>query len=158
MPVQTHLDPALAAELKAVATDSGCVLLEAELRGNTLRLTLDREQGGVTLADCETVSKQVSALLDVVDYGSSRYVLEVTSPGLDRKLYGEADYRRFEGRQVRVTWRGGEDDQKQTIVGELVRLDGNGDGHQVVVSESEGAAPKVIPLASIELARLVPEL
>lgn len=157
MPVQTHLDPELARELEAVAADSGCELLEAELRGNTLRLTLDREEGGVTLADCETVSKQVSALLDVVDYGSNRYVLEVSSPGLDRKLYGPADYRRFQGQRVRVTWRAGEDDRKQTIVGELVRLDGNGDD-QVVVAESEGAAPHVIPLASVELARLDPEL
>lgn len=59
---------------------------------------------GVSLADCELVAKQASALLDVLDFGNGHYLLEVSSPGLDRQLYGPADYRRFLGRLARITY------------------------------------------------------
>ncbi len=59
---------------------------------------------GVTLGDCEHVAKQVSALLDVMDFGNGRYVLEVSSPGLDRELYRPSDYQRFLGRLARITY------------------------------------------------------
>lgn len=104
-------------ELAALAADLGCELLEAEFRGGVLRLVLDHPEG-VTLAHCETVSRQASALLDVADFDPGRYTLEVTSPGLDRKLYGAGDYERFRGEQVRVTWRSPESG-KRTVVGHL---------------------------------------
>ena len=59
---------------------------------------------GVSLGDCEHVARQASALLDVLDFGKGRYLLEVSSPGLDRQLYGPRDYRRFLGRLARVTY------------------------------------------------------
>ena len=59
---------------------------------------------GVSLGDCEHVAKQASALLDVLDFGNGRYLLEVSSPGLDRQLYRPGDYRRFLGRLARVTY------------------------------------------------------
>jgi len=62
------------------------------------------EVAGVSLADCEHVAKQTSALLDVLDFGNGRYLLEVSSPGLDRQLYRPGDYRRFLGRLARVTY------------------------------------------------------
>ena len=74
-------------EIEQVAQAVGCELVHAELKGGVLRLFVDRPEGGVTLADCQLVSKQVSALLDVLDFGTGRYVLEVSSPGLDRQLY-----------------------------------------------------------------------
>src|SRR4051795_4542952 len=73
-------------EIEAVAQAAGCELVHAELKGGVLRLFVDKPEG-VTLADCEHVSRQVSALLDVLDFGPGRYVLEVSSPGLDRQLF-----------------------------------------------------------------------
>src|SRR3954468_1088259 len=90
-------------ELEAVAQAVGCELVHAELKGGVLRLFVDRPEG-VTLAECEQVSRQVSALLDVLDFGAGRYVLEVSSPGLDRQLYRPPDYERFAGHLARVTY------------------------------------------------------
>src|SRR5437764_15262563 len=103
-------------ELEAVAAASGCELLAAELKGGVMRLILDRPEGGVTLADCEHVSRQASALLDVLDFGAGRYVLEVSSPGLDRQLYRPQDYDRFAGRLARVTYTDPETGKKKTEV------------------------------------------
>jgi hypothetical protein len=62
------------------------------------------EVGGVSLGDCEHVAKQTSALLDLLDFGNGRYLLEVSSPGLDRQLYRPSDYERFSGRLARITY------------------------------------------------------
>jgi ribosome maturation factor RimP len=93
----------LTPELEQIAAASGCELVHAELKGGVLRVFLDRPegQGAVTLEDCSHVSRQVSALLDVLDFGTGRYVLEVSSPGLDRQLYKPRDYERFAGRGAR---------------------------------------------------------
>lgn len=152
----TEIEPTLHQELAAVAERSGCALLEVEDRGGTLRLIVDRPEG-VTLGDCETVSRQASALLDVADYGRSKYVLEVSSPGLDRKLYGPEDYQRFIGHQVRITWREAGPESKRTVVGRLAALRSEGEG-AVSIVEADGAQPLDIPLPRVEIARLVPEL
>lgn len=71
--------------------------------GRVLRVYIDDPEAGVGLEDCETVSREVSALLDVEDPISGDYTLEVSSPGLDRPLFEAADYSRFDGEAVRVT-------------------------------------------------------
>jgi len=91
----------LGAELAEIAAAQGCELLQVEFQAGTLRLILDRE-GGVRLEDCETVSKLTSALLDVRNFGPGRYTLEVSSPGLDRQLYGPRDYTRRDSQFARV--------------------------------------------------------
>jgi|WetSurMetagenome_2_1015567.scaffolds.fasta_scaffold333187_2 ribosome maturation factor RimP len=58
--------------------------------------------GGVTVADCERASRTISASLDVADPIGGRYALEVSSPGLDRPLRRESDYRKFAGRRARI--------------------------------------------------------
>lgn len=118
----------LEAELGSIAARCGCELLAARFAGNVLQVVLDRENGdgGVTLEDCERVSRETSALLDVEDFASGRYVLEVSSPGLDREFYRDSDYERFAGRQVKVTWRDPETAAKRTDVGTLDRLDDTG--------------------------------
>src|ERR1700712_3280784 len=80
-----RIAPELVAEIDSIARASDCELVQAELKGNVLRLILDKEEG-ISLGDCEQISKHVSAYLDVVDFGRNRYVLEVSSPGLDRQL------------------------------------------------------------------------
>ncbi len=90
-----------------VASSEGLELVEVEWKGGgrhrVLRIYIDKP-GGITHADCENVSNQVGTILDVEDVipGVS-YSLEVSSPGLDRKLLKAADYQRFLGRKAKVT-------------------------------------------------------
>jgi len=94
-------------EIGAIAQERGCRLLAVESAGTgrfaVLRVVLEREDGGaVTVEDCENVSREVSPVLDAADEIAHRYTLEVSSAGLDRKLYSLDDAVRFVGRRVRV--------------------------------------------------------
>ena len=75
-------------EIEKIVTSEGLELVHVEYRkqgrGWLLRIDIDKE-GGVMLADCELVSYQVSAFLDVEDVVPAEYELQVSSPGLDRK-------------------------------------------------------------------------
>lgn len=157
-----RLDEELIRELEEIARDVGCELIHVELQGGKLQLVLDREDvpGGVNLEDCQAVSKQVSALLDVVDAIPGRYVLEVTSPGLDRKLYRPRDYERFQGRLARVTFLTPEERKKKTIVGRLEAFEPREDegGGRVTLVEQDSGTAYVLPLADVQLARLEIEL
>lgn len=152
-------------ELEAVAAASGCELLHAELKGGVMRLILDKPEG-VTLADCEHVSKQASALLDVLDFGSGRYVLEVSSPGLDRQLYRPQDYERFAGRLARVTMDDPETGKKKTVVARLEGLRrpptadaaAGPEGAEVLLKDDKSGERQSIPLKNVKLARLEIEL
>lgn len=96
-----------------VAQSEGLELVEIEFVGGgknrVLRITIDKEHSeipgqGVTLADCENVSQQVGTILDVEDVipGSAGYTLEVSSPGVERKLLKESDFQRFAGQKAKV--------------------------------------------------------
>lgn len=152
---------ALRPELEQIAEAAGCELVHAELKGTALRLFLDKPEG-VTLSDCEHVSKQVSAYLDVVDFGKSRYVLEVSSPGLDRQLYRARDYERFVGRKVRVTLDDLETGKRKTVVGRLESFErpegvSDDEARVVVVAEPKGERYE-LRLREIRMARLEIEL
>jgi len=67
-----------------------------------LRIFIDKKDGGVTLDDCQNISTQVGAILDVEDLIDRRYILEVSSPGLDRPLKKKEDYIRYKGRIVKL--------------------------------------------------------
>ena len=150
-----RLDADLQAELEAIAEGAGCELWHAEFKGGHLRLFIDRPEG-VTLADCELVSKQVSALLDVVDFGHQRYVLEVSSPGLDRQLYRPGDYERFTGERVRVTYLTPDGGTKRTVVGRLEAFrpaGGEAAGGTIEVATDDGERLE-LTLADVQAARL----
>ena len=110
----TRLPQELIARIERLAAAEGVELLEVEVAGvarrPTVRLVLDKPDAAITLSDCERVSRQASVILDAYDPFPARYTLEVSSPGLDRKLYRAEDFVRFAGREVRVrmkpTWRG----------------------------------------------------
>jgi ribosome maturation factor RimP len=94
-------------EIEAIAAEKGCRLLAVDSAGagryTVLRLVVEHADGSpATVEDCESVSREVSPLLDAVDEIAHRYTLEVSSAGLDRKLYSIDDARRFVGRRVRV--------------------------------------------------------
>ncbi len=100
---------------RRVAESSGLELVDVELRGGgrhrMLRLVIDRAPGGsgvagVTHEDCAAMSREVGAILDVEDaVPGGSYTLEVSSPGLDRKLVRPADYERFTGSRVKLMTR-----------------------------------------------------
>ena len=154
---RSNIDPGLEAELAEVAAGLSCELLHVELHGGLVRLFLDRPDVGVTLDDCTKMSKQASALLDAHEFCSEHYVLEVSSPGLDRELYRPQDYRRFVGHAVRITFRSAETGSKKTVSGRLESFDER-DGGVATVLPAEGGAPDSIPLEAIKLARLEIEL
>jgi ribosome maturation factor RimP len=97
-------------EIRAIAAEKGCRLLAVEGAGagrySVLRLVLERAGGeSVTVDECEAVSREVSALLDATGEIPHRYTLEVSSAGLDRKIYSLEEAQRFAGRRVKVqTW------------------------------------------------------
>lgn len=70
-------------------------------RNLTIRVFIDK-QGGVTHGDCSTVSRQFDAILDVEDFIPSAYLLEVSSPGIERGLYSLKDFERFIGSPAKV--------------------------------------------------------
>lgn len=153
---QIAIDAKLEEEFAAVAANSDCELVHVDFRQGTLRVFLDRPQG-VTLADCQTVSKQLSALLDVSEFGDARYLLEVSSPGLDRELYGPKDYQRFCGQLVRLTFFSGEPRAKQTILGRLQEFRETASSGEISVIEQQTGERYEIALHDIRKARLEPE-
>jgi ribosome maturation factor RimP len=94
-------------EIAAIAREKGCRLLAIEPSGggraSTLRIVLERADGTpVSIEECEAVSREVSTVLDASNEIPHAYTLEVSSAGLDRKLYSVDDARRFVGRRLRV--------------------------------------------------------
>ena len=92
-----------------VAESEGLEVVEVEVKGGGnnrfVRISIDKPEG-VTHADCELVSQQVGTVLDVEDVvPGGHYTLEVSSPGLERKLLKPQDYRRFQGKKARITLR-----------------------------------------------------
>jgi ribosome maturation factor RimP len=126
--------------------------LELKLAGrdSLVRVFIDKPEG-VGLEDCETVSRQVSAVLDVEDPVPGHYVLEVSSPGLDRKLTKPAHYRRYVGDDIRVQLRFPIEGRKKfrgkltAASEETIQIDVDGQLHE-------------LPIATIDTARLVPSL
>src|SRR5215467_12607854 len=92
-----------------VATAHGVEVVEVEMRGGgkarTLKIVIDKPEG-VTHDDCANVSREVSTIPDVEDaVPGGSYTLEVSSPGLDRKLLGPQDYVRFVGSRIKLMTR-----------------------------------------------------
>jgi len=136
-----------------VTSGRGYELADVELkreRGGTLvRLYVDKE-GGIGLEDLQSVSEEVSAILDAEDPVPTSYTLEVSSPGLDRPLKTEADYRRFLGRLARLS-------SYEPVEGRrhwTGRLTSFEDGVVGVSLEKEGCTLCRIPLAKIAHGRL----
>ena len=91
-----------------MALSEGIEVVEVEVKGGGknqfVRISIDKPEG-VTHADCELISHQVGAILDVEDVLSSHYTLEVSSPGVERKLSKPGDFERFQGKKAKVTLR-----------------------------------------------------
>ncbi|TMG15107.1 MAG: ribosome maturation factor RimP [Chloroflexi bacterium] len=119
----------------------------------TLRVRIDRAEG-VTLDDCERVSKSLSALLDQADPLPTRYDLEVSSPGAERPLRNLDEYRRFIGKRSNVRYRIG--DSEQVAEGRLMAV--SDEAIELQLGEGRHLRTAVIPLTDILAARLAVDL
>jgi ribosome maturation factor RimP len=164
--------------VERVATGSGLEVVEVELRGSgkarMLRIVIDKVPApgvgggdqpiGVTHEDCANLSREVGTILDVEDVipGNS-YLLEVSSPGLDRKLLRAADYERFTGSKVKLKTRTPVNGN-QHFEGRLQSFhDGRltlevGWSRKKARPGDPGPQALEIELANVEKANLVPEI
>jgi ribosome maturation factor RimP len=164
--------------VERVASTSGLEVVEVDLRGagkaRMLRIVIDKvgqpavvgsdHPVGVTHEDCANLSREVGTILDVEDIipGNS-YVLEVSSPGLDRKLLRPADYERFTGSKVKLKTRNPVNGN-QYFEGRLQSFHEGRLTLEVGAPRKKGrpeeAAPQKleIELANVEKANLVPEI
>lgn len=137
-----------------IASSERLELVDAEWKGSsalgTLRIYIDKP-GGVTHTDCENVSRQLSAHFDVEDFFPDSYNLEVSSPGLDRKLFKPADYERFAGQKAKIKLHDSLEGDKQ-ITG---RLSGVENG-KIAIEVKKGSKLE-FPFEDIQEARLVVE-
>ena len=128
----------------------GCKIWGLELFGRrsnqTLRIYIDKMEG-ISVEDCEKVSKHVSKVLDAENDFSENYMLEVSSPGLDRKFFYKEQYKDYVNEAVKVTFF--DTQNKKTISG---RLEGANDSFIKLELENE---VKEIPFSSIIQANLI---
>jgi len=115
-----------------------------------LRIYIDVADRAVTVEDCEIVSREVSAMLDVNDPISGHYTLEVSSPGLDRPLFTAPQFARFVGEPAKITVSLPINGRKR-FQGRILRVEG-----QTITIDQDGAEVQ-IGHDNIDKARLVPD-
>jgi ribosome maturation factor RimP len=153
--------------VERVASSQGLEVVEVELRGGgkarMLRIFIDKA-AGVTHEDCAKVSREVGTILDVEEaMPGGPYTLEVSSPGLDRKLSRPADFERFQGSRVKLTTRDPVDGNRH-FEGRLEHFESGRLTLDLAEARKkfrpkESAAQKLeIELANVEKANLVPEI
>jgi ribosome maturation factor RimP len=149
------LEELVASEIKPL----GLELFELKLGGSNGRPVLDvrveREDGQkVTVDDCATASRAIEMKLDAEDFGGKRYVLEVSSPGIERPLRNAKDWRRFVGSAVVVTTNvPGDPAGRRTDEVGIAGVEGD-TGQEVVIVHNERGDERRFPLAAVEKARL----
>jgi ribosome maturation factor RimP len=149
---------------KRVADSLGLELVEVEMRGGgkhrTLRIIVDKPEG-VTHEDCANLSREAGTIFDVEDaVPGGSYTLEVSSPGLDRKLRSARDFERFTGRRLTLVTKEPVNNNRY-FEGRLQRFDGQQLVLDVAAAKKKQPQPArevVIELANVERANLVPEI
>lgn len=129
---------------------AGVEWLPAQGQG-TLRVYIERTDNEVDIDDCEAASRELSALLDVEDLIQGHYVLEVSSPGLDRPLFTVAQFERFVGEKAKIVLAAARDGRRR-FSGRLTDVDGTRIGMHV-----DDGTEVAIDHAEIESAHLVPD-
>ncbi len=159
--LQTMTDKAedIARLLAPTVTSLGLELLGIEYLpapgGALVRLYIDVPQAEATersvgIEDCESVSREVSAQLDVEDPITGNYTLEVSSPGIDRPLFGVVQFARFIGESAKVTLKLPQDGRRR-LQGAILRVE----GETVVFGVDNGEFP--VDAGNIDKARLLPD-
>lgn len=146
----------VAALAEPVLAGMGFRLVRVKMSGPTLQIMAERPDGTFTIDDCEAVSRAVSPMLDVEDPISSRYHLEVSSPGIDRPLVRPSDFEAWAGHEVKI--------EMAVPVAGRKRFKGSLEGYhegevRLFIENPEGGAKEPVligvPFADIGEARLV---
>ncbi|MBR5155450.1 MAG: ribosome maturation factor RimP [Clostridia bacterium] len=91
---------------KPVADDNGCYIYDVEYlkegKSRTLRIFVDKEDGGISLDECEAISRRMSDLLDESDPVKENYMLEVSSPGIERRLSQDWHFEKYMGETIDI--------------------------------------------------------
>ena len=143
-----HIEEAVEAIVQEIVQDSNLEVVDVEYvkeRDWYLRVYLDKE-GGIEIDDCQRISETLEQILDEKDLLTEAYILEVSSPGLDRVLKKARDFEREQGKSVDVTFYAPVDGKK-TWVGTLT---GYNPGKNAIVLDGE----KELPLEKIAQVRL----
>jgi ribosome maturation factor RimP len=156
-------DEILEAELEKRVAALGYEFVELERAGSKarpiLRVRIDVPDSGpgrgVSIEDCTRVSRALEPYLDEAPEVSERYVLEVSSPGLERPLVRRRDFERFAGREIVVKGRAGLAGRKEKrLEGELGGVSGEGEQERITLRLADGSSVE-IPRAEIARAHLV---
>ncbi len=149
------LEARLTSLAEPLAASLGMEVVLAEIKGggnrSIVRIFID-QPGGISLSDCERFSKRLSVLLDVEDFVPFSYVLEVSSPGLDRPLIKEQDFIRYTGKAANIRMRLPKDGQRN-FRGKILGVSGG----RLALEIAPGKEIEVA-LPEIEKANLVMEL
>jgi len=138
--------------LQPLVEDLGYEFVGIEYNSNpkhsVLRIYIDKENG-VDIKDCETVSRETAALLDVKDPIRNKYDLEVSSPGLDRPLFTPAHFIEFAGNEAKISLFAPQDGRRK-FTGPILGADENNvrieqDGSEVTLDFDNIAKAKLIP-------------
>lgn len=150
MDVHSELEQLLRPVIESLGYELWGIEFRAHQRNALLRVYIDSPEG-ITLDDCQAVSEQVSAVLDVEDPIRTPYTLEVSSPGLDRLLFGAEHLARYAGHQVKIKLRFPVEGRRN-FAGRLAGVQGD----QVVLEVDSNEFR--LPIEAIDQARLVPEV
>jgi len=119
-------------------------------KNSILRVFIDSENG-IVLEDCERVSRQLSSVLDVEDPIKGQYLLEVSSPGMDRPLFKLADYQRFCGQRAKIRLHDMQDGRRK-MKGRIDSVD-----DEVITLSLDDGEQIQVRFDNIDKANLVPE-
>ncbi len=155
-------DGELERQLEERVAGLGYEFVELERAGSKsrpiLRVRIDRPGSapgkGVSLDDCARVSRELESFLDTHDAVGERYVLEVSSPGVERPLVRRADFERYAGREIAVVGKVPLAERNRRLEGELVGISGEGAAEQISLRLGNGDVV-AIPRADITRAHLV---
>ena len=102
--ISRETGPALrvAALVEPVLDSMGFRLVRVKMSGTTLQIMAERPDGTFSIDDCEKFSRAISPMLDVADIVSTRYQLEISSPGIDRPLVRSEDFERWAGHEAKI--------------------------------------------------------
>lgn len=146
------IDPVLHDRLVILINAMGYELVGCEIasqgRQLVFRIFID-SPNGITLDDCSSVSRQVSAMMDVEEPLQGRYVLEISSPGIDRPLFELAHYQKYIGRRVKIRLYS-PINQRRHYTGILQRVE----GEDIYLSVEGQEQEMVLPFSIIEKANL----
>lgn len=133
------------------AKENGVEFVHLEMAGtkrnSTVRVFIDKP-GGVTIEDCSNVSRRMEAILDAEDFIPTAYLLEVSSPGLERGLYKLEDYKTFAGKKAKIKTTGDINGQAN-FTGRIVGVEGD----EILFDDKTSGSVR-IPFASITKANL----